>query len=84
MALLFFPESERTGPPVGGRPLSTARELQGGRARRARARRGDMKRCGLKHCGQNAVFRRIRQSTRFQQKEQLMLWLLSAVNWESG
>ncbi len=30
---------ERTCPPVGGRPLSTARELPGGRARRARAGR---------------------------------------------
>jgi hypothetical protein len=50
----FFPESERTGPPVGGRPLSTARELSGGRARRARAGRGDMNRCRRKRCGQNA------------------------------
>jgi hypothetical protein len=82
----FFPESERTGPPVGGLPLSTARELPGGRARRTRAGRGDMNRdrCRRKRCasGQNAVFRRIRQSTRCQQKEQLMLWLLSAVNRE--
>ena len=29
---MFFPESERTGPPVGGRPHSTAR-VRGGRVR---------------------------------------------------
>ncbi len=32
---LFFPESERTGPAVGGRPHSTARALPGGRVRAA-------------------------------------------------
>ncbi len=80
----FFPESERTSPSVGGRPHSTARALPGGRARRTQAERGDMNRCRRKRCGQSALFRRIRQSTRCQQKEQLMLWLLSAVNRESG
>ncbi len=32
---LFFPESERTDPPVGARPQSTARTLLVGRERRA-------------------------------------------------
>ena len=30
---MIMPESERTGPPVGGRPHSTARALPGGRVR---------------------------------------------------
>jgi hypothetical protein len=33
----FFPESERTGPPVGDRPHSTGPDTPGARARRARA-----------------------------------------------
>ena len=33
LVVVFFPESERTGPPVGGRPHSTARALPGGRVR---------------------------------------------------
>jgi len=75
--LEFFPESERTGPPVGGRPHSTARELPGGRARRALAGRGDMNDVAGSAVDKMPI-RRIRQSTRCQQKEQLMLWLLSA------
>jgi hypothetical protein len=33
LSRMFFPESERTGPPVGSRPHSTARALPGGRVR---------------------------------------------------
>ena len=76
--LSFFPDSERTGPPVGGRPHSTAREHPGVRARRALAGRGDMNDVAGSAVDKMPI-RRIRQSTRCQQKEQLMLWLLSAV-----
>jgi hypothetical protein len=75
----FFPNSGRTCPPVYGRQHSTARVHPGGLARRTRAERCDMNRCRWQRCGQNALFRRIWQSTCCQQKEQLMLWLLSAV-----
>ncbi len=73
----FLPN--RNGP---ARPSAVGRtwELPGGWARRTRAERGDMNRCRRKRCGQKASFRRIGQSTRCQQ--QLMLWLLSAVNWD--
>ena len=44
-AKVFFPDLERTGPPVGGRQHSTARALPGGRARRTRAECCGMNRC---------------------------------------
>ncbi len=72
----------RNGP---ARPSAAGRSRPPGSSRggRARAERGDMNRCRRQRCGQNASFERIRQSTRCQQKEQLMLWpLLSTVNRE--
>jgi hypothetical protein len=78
LALLFFPDSERTGPPVGGRPHSTARALPDGRVRGGlrdpAARSPDVDEIAA---DKNALFRRIRLSTRCQQKEQLRLLLLS-------
>jgi hypothetical protein len=62
-------------------PHATFRALPGVLAA---AERSDMNRCRQKRCGQNAFFRRFRLSTRCQQKEQLMLLLLTAVNRESG
>jgi hypothetical protein len=52
---LFFPESERTGPPVGGRPLSTVPDTPGARARRARAVR-EMTIVSSKAARENALY----------------------------
>ncbi len=66
----FFPESERTGPPVMlDRPVTTGEAC----ARRAPAgARGDTD-VAEGAVDKNALFRRIMQSTRCQQKEQLRL-----------
>ncbi len=73
--IMFFPESERTCPPVGrGRPHSTAPGPGTPGPGRARARRapavarGDMTDVDESAVDKNASFRRIRQSTRCQQK----------------
>ena len=65
-ALMFFPESERTGPPVGGR----RRTDRPGHSRGASAAGagGDM--VSSKAARDNALFGRVRQSSHCQQEEQ--------------
>ncbi len=67
--LRFFPESERTGPPVGGRPHSTVQDTPGARGRRAQAVR-EMTMVSTKAARDNAFSAEIRQSSHCQQEEQ--------------
>jgi hypothetical protein len=65
----FFPESERTGPPVGGRPHSTVPDTPGARGRRARAVR-EMTMVSTKAARDRAFPAEIRQSSHCQQEKQ--------------
>ncbi len=78
----FFPESERTGPPVGGQPHSTARALLGGRERGGHRRLHAVTRLmstkalwtKLPHSGESG------SQSAVSRMEQLRLRLLSAVS----
>ncbi len=67
----FFPESERTGPPVGGRRTALAVPVTGpDSASVAGAGGGEMTMVSSKAAKDNALFGRIRQSSHCQQEEQ--------------